>query len=306
MRRIVLGILLVSAWEIRAEEKIAATVNGEAITLGEVDRAIANAPPPLTPPTTAQRRQQRMDVVQILADDRLVRQFLRDSGITVEASEVEKQYAALEASQVKEGKTMAGYCREIGQTPEQLKANFRQMLQLAKYIDGQTNDDKLKQYFEANRDFFDKTTVRVSHLILRMTPASTLASTANDRATATAKLKDLRESIVAKKLDFAAAAKENSHCPSAPKGGDLGFIVRKFQFDESFAKAAFALKVGEISDVVETDFGLHLILVTDRKPGKATRYDEVQPDVRECFEAEVRQNLLATLRKKAKIEITLP
>ena len=65
------------------------------------------------------------------------------------------------------------------------------------------------------------------------------------------------------------------------------------------------MKVGEVSDVVETETGYHLIWVTDRKPGKGSRYEEAAADVRDCFEAELKQNLLAELRKKARIEIKL-
>ena len=65
------------------------------------------------------------------------------------------------------------------------------------------------------------------------------------------------------------------------------------------------MKVGEVSDVVETEAGYHLIWVTDRKPGKGSRYEDAAADVHEYFEAELKQNLLTELRKKAKIEIKL-
>ena len=88
---------------------------------------------------------------------------------------------------------------------------------------------------------------------------------------------------------------------AAPSLG--GFIARKFQSDENFAKMAYSLPVGGVSDVVETDQGYHLIWVTDRKPGTPAKFEDVTVQVRECFEVELKQNLLAELRKKAKIEI---
>ena len=87
-------------------------------------------------------------------------------------------------------------------------------------------------------------------------------------------------------------------------GGDLGFIARKFQVDEAFARTAYSLKIGEVSDIVETESGFHLIWLTERKEGKAMKYEQVAADVRECYEAEVKQNLLAHLRKNAKIELS--
>ena len=76
--------------------------------------------------------------------------------------------------------------------------------------------------------------------------------------------------------------------------------------DETYAKAAFSLPIGEVSEMVESDFGYHLIMVTERKPGKTLKFEEAARDVRDCYETELRQNLLAALRKKAKVEITLP
>lgn len=76
--------------------------------------------------------------------------------------------------------------------------------------------------------------------------------------------KNLRERIVSGKIDFATAAKKYSKCPSGESGGDLGFF-RKGMMVPEFEKAAFSLPVGEVSQPVETQFGWHLIEVTDKK-----------------------------------------
>ena len=66
------------------------------------------------------------------------------------------------------------------------------------------------------------------------------------------------------------------------------------------------MKVGDVSDVVETDYGLHLIKVTDRKPGQPSEYNKVKDEVRELCTEEMRLALLAQQRKAAHIEINLP
>jgi parvulin-like peptidyl-prolyl isomerase len=283
-----------------AAEKVAAVVNGEPLPVAELDAALAQLPTPTAPLSAIQKRQRRLETLSILIDDKLVRQFLRQHGPKVEPLEVEKQLAALEASQKKEGRTLEAYLKETGLTVAQIKENFRLMLQLAKYIDAQAMVDRVQGFYDDNRDFFDQTTVRASHIVLRAggLPAA-------ERQKAVEKLRAVRADLAARKLDFAAAATAHSQCPSGPKGGDLGYIVRKFQVDEPFARAAFAMKVGEVSDVIETEAGYHLIWVTDRKAGKPSRFEDVAQDVRECFEAELKQNLLIELRKKAKIEIKL-
>lgn len=285
-----------------AAEKVIATVNGETIALTEVEKMISLAPPSLTPLTSAQKRQQMMETVSVLVDEKLIRQFLSQQPITVDAADVQKQVVALEASLAGQKKTLADYLREMNLTEAQIRDNFRMMLQLAKYIDTLVTEEKLKAYFADNRDFFEQSTVRTSHIVIRVASDAT----AEEREKAKSKLTDLRTQIAAKKFTFAEAAKEHSQCPSAPKGGDIGFVNRKWQVDEAYARAAFQLEIGHMSDVVTSEYGYHLITVTEKKPGKAVKYEDIQREVRECFETEVRQQLLANLRKKAKVAITLP
>jgi len=293
--------LLVIPGFVSAADKVAAIVNGEALTVAELDAAVAQLPAPTPPPSAVEARQRRVETLNVLIDDKLVRQFLRQQGPKVEPAEVEKQLAALEAGQKREGKTLDAYLKEAGLTVAQVKENLRLMLQLAKYVESRATEERLRAYFEVNRDLFDKTTVRASHIVRRVAATALPA----ERQQAVEKLRAVRAELAAGKIDFASAAKAHSQCPSSAQGGDLGYIVRKFQVDEAFARSAFAMKVGEVSDVVETEAGYHLIWVTDRKPGKAARYEEVAADVRDCFEAELKQNLLTELRKRAKIEIKL-
>jgi peptidyl-prolyl cis-trans isomerase C len=176
------------------------------------------------------------------------------------------------------------------------------ILQWAAYTKARVTESDLERCYVENRDFFDDTKVRASHIVLRL-PAGTNAS---ERQAAREKLLTIRKEITAGKLDFAAAAVKYSQCPTAPKGGDLGLIPRKFVADEPFAKAAFALPVGQVSDVVQTEIGLHLIKVTERQPGPPSDFRKVKEEVRALCVEELRQALLADLRKSAKIQINLP
>jgi peptidyl-prolyl cis-trans isomerase C len=285
-----------------AGEKLAAVVNGEPITVAELDAALKQLPTAVTPVSMMQRHQQRAEALQAMIDDKLVRQFLKQNGPKVETAEVERQYAALVASQKALGRSIEEYLKENELTPAQVRESFLRMLQLARFAEDRATPDRLRAYFDANRDLFDKTTVRTSHIVLRIGANATPA----ERQKAIDKLRAIRADLAAGKVQFADAAKAHSQCPSAPTGGDMGYIVRKFQADEAYARAAFALKLGEVSDIVESEGGLHLIWLTDRKPGKPARYEDVIDEVRECFDAELKQNLVAELRKKAKIEVKLP
>ena len=280
-----------------------ATVNGEIITLAEVDGTIKQRPAPLSAPTVGQERQMRLEVLTVLIDDMLLKQFLRDHGPKIDVAEVNKQFAALEAGLKAQKRTLGDYLRELSQTEAQVRSNLTTMLQLDRYVKDHSNEADMKKYYETNKDYFDKTMVRTSHIVLRLPSNASEA----DRAAAKQKLQSLRADILAGRRDFAKAALELSQCPSASKGGDIGFIERKFQnVEEAYAKAAFSLKVGDISEVVETDFGCHLIKMTERKEGTPTKYEQSVDIVRDCYAEDLRIALLNQLRKNAKVEITLP
>ena len=74
---------------------------------------------------------------------------------------------------------------------------------------------------------------------------------------------------------------------------------------EPFANAAFLLKAGEVSDPVETQYGLHLIKVTERRAGEEVTYDQVKETVDQIYRERKTENLLKSLREKASIELFL-
>ena len=280
----------------------AATVNGDKITLAEVD-AVLKQTLPLTPLTAAQRRQMRVEVLSDMVDDLLVRQFLRKNGPKVDPAEIDAQLKAFGGKLQTEGKTLADWYKETGQTEAQVRESWTTAMQLTGYVKAAATEEQLKAYFAANKDHFDRVEVKVRHIVVRVGKNATAA----ERAGAKEKLEAVRAEIAAGKLDFAAAAKKHSHCPTAPTGGDIGYIVRKGGLvDEAFAKAVFALKPGELSGVVETEFGLHVIQVTDRKPGVPSTYEKSATDVLDSYADDFRADLIAKLRKQGQIQITVP
>jgi peptidyl-prolyl cis-trans isomerase C len=281
--------------------KPAAVVNGDAITLAEVEAVLKKQGPTAVPAPEAQRRQMQRDALEVLIDDLLMQQFLRKQGIKVDPAEVNKRLTELEVGLKNQGRTLQDFHRETGQTLEQMRTTIAHMLQWVSYVNQHVSDADLKHYYQDNRDFFDQATVKVSHIVWRLPQGAS----AGERQAARARLGALRQDLLAG-LDFAEAARKHSQCPSAPGGGELGYIARKFMVEESFARAAFALKVGEISDVVETDYGVHLIKVTDRKPGQPTQYEAIKESVRECYAEELWLSLLARERQMSRIEIYLP
>lgn len=282
--------------------KIAATVNGEPIRLDDVD-AFIKAKLTATPLPAPQLRQIRLEVVSDLIDEVVLRQFLRKNGPKVEPIELDQHLKALTESLTKQNKTLADFYRESGQTEAQVREMWTTMIQLNKYVKERVTDDQLRAYHVANKEFFDRVEVKVSHILVRVGKDAP----PGEKTAARQKLLALRADILAWKVDFAAAARKHSQCPSALQGGDLGYILRKAMLvDEAFCKVAFGLKVGEISDVIEGEYGLHLILAADRKPGTPSVFEKCIEDVRDTFADDYRVGLVAELRKQGQIQITVP
>lgn len=293
------GLRLVAA---EPKPGVAATVNGEEIRLAQVD-AFIKAKLAVIPVTDVQLQQLRSEVLSTQIDDLVLKQFLAKQGPKVEPTELEAQLVAFADSLGRKGKTLAGFLKETQQTEAELREAWTLSLQLDGHVKKTATDEQLKQYYVANKDYFDRVEVKASHIMLRVGPKSLPI----EKATAKEKLQALKADILAGKVGFAAAAKKHSQCPSAAEGGDLGFIPRKGGLmDEAFSKAAFALKAGDISGVVESDFGLHLIRVSERKAGTPSRFEKCLDEVREAFTDDFRIELIAKLRKEASVQISLP
>ena len=270
--------------------------------MAEVEMILKKAGPKATAPTEAQRKEMQQEALGMLVDDQLMRDFMRKKGPPVDLEEVNKQVAELAEGLKKDKKTLAEYLKEQNQTEAQsVRTDIQGWLQWNAFVKQQVSDADLKRYYDDSKDFFDRVVVRASHIVLRIAPEAPMA----EREAAKAKLAAWRKDIIEGKVDFAVAAKQNSQCTSAPNGGDIGFFPRKLAVEEPFAKAAFALKVGEISEIVQTDFGYHLIKITDRKAGTPSDFNKIKDEVRELLVEELRMQILGEQRQSAKVEINL-
>jgi parvulin-like peptidyl-prolyl isomerase len=288
----------------QAEPKaVVAAVNGQSITLGEVDAVIkARGPLPVEISADTRKRLQ-FDVVCMLIDGRLWDEYLQKNGPKIDKAEIDKRVAELEAEVKKNKKTMADYYKDSGQSETSLRSGIQAALQWEEIAKSKITDADVRRYYDENKDYFDEVLVRASHVVLKVTKNAPEA----DKKAAREKLQAIRANVVAGKIGFAEAAKRYSQDQTAKDGGDLGTFPRKMVMAESIAKVAFSLPVNGISDVVETEYGLHLIKVTERKPGeKPSEFGKIKDAVRDLCSAELQLAVMQDLRQAAKIEINLP
>jgi parvulin-like peptidyl-prolyl isomerase len=293
------GLLLSSGQAHAQAAKIAAKVNGEAITFADIDAIIATRPPSKVEPTEQQKKEIQSQALTLLVNSKLMEQFLRANGPKVEDADLEKRMAELKRQIEKASHTWAEYLKESGQTEAQVRFGLRLMMQWELYVAPRLTEAALKRCYEVNKDFFDGNLVHVSHIMLRIAPNASDA----DRQTARQQLLNLRDQIAAGKISFADAARKYSQSPNAKDGGELGLVSRKYPLDEVLSKAAFALPENSMSDVISDGVGMHVLLVSERKKGPGSDFEKIKDDVVLMCKVELHDAIMADVSKKATIEV---
>ena len=163
-----------------------------------------------------------------------------------------------------------------------------------------TEQDVAEYYAAHQADYVAQPQVLAQHILVK-----TEGMDAADKVQALDKIKAIRERIVSDKADFAEEAKKHSDCPSGAQGGSLGWFGRGMMVPE-FDKAAFGMKKGEVSDIVTTEFGYHIIYKADERGGRQQTIVDVHDQIKDLLRHEARGKAMdayvAELREKATIE----
>jgi len=272
-------------------EAVLVVVNGDPITEADLNRAFAYVNVP-----EEERLRVRPKFIENLIDTRLVQQFLKSRKTTATKQEIDDQIALLKTQLKQGGLDPEKVMVEKGFTNEFLREVFAVPLAWKRHVDRTVTPERLKKYFETHRAEFDGTRVRASQILFRVPTANEAAWQA-----AEADMSDLRKQIVAKKITFEEAAREHSQAPSKEQGGDVGLFPFTGKMPQQFSREAFRLKVGEMSQPFRSRFGVHLCLVTDRKPGDLS-LEDVRDEVLARMRDEMWKEMAAELRSTAKIE----
>jgi peptidyl-prolyl cis-trans isomerase C len=275
----------------------AASVDGQPIARQDVVKLISRFE---IPPGSEKRAYDA--AIEMLVNNKLIEMFLAKSRIPLPEAEVEKSIAQVRKNAESQGSSLENYLAQTNTTLDDLKRELAVSLRWRTFLMDKATDSELKDYLSKNADVFSGTLVRASHILLKYDPAKG----AEARAQAEQKLQSIKKEIEAGKTTFADAANKYSEDDgnvAQPSGGDLGLFPRKGQFIEPFARAAFALKKNEISEPVETEYGLHLILITDRREGQPVEFERAKNDVLAQYATDLQSQIIELEKKKAKIEI---
>lgn len=273
--------LLAQSHPMAQGEEVVARVDGEPITVREVDREIRIAFPNRQIADEAQTLVRQKAVEQVIKR-RLILKWLEETGRSASADDIRRAMTQLRERLQKLGSTLDEFLKQQDLDEAGLERSLAWQIGWQRYLDQQLVDSNLEKYFLKHRIEFDGSEVRVAHILFK--PDQKAGEKGWEAARARAK--ECLAQIRSKNLTFAEAAKRYSDSPSREQGGDIGFISRHQPMPEPFSAAAFRLETLQVSEPIETVFGVHLILRLDLKPG-----DKGWQDVRPRLEDAITQYL---------------
>lgn len=288
--------------------EVIADCNGDKIVKAEFEAAVrtieqraGGAVPP----------EKRDEILRGVLDDlvayRLLKQEVQQRQLAVSDAEVDARIAAFKQQAGSEANFRAALqAQQI--TEAKLRDDARLDLMVARLLDQEVNQkilvkpSDISAFYEKNPDRFQQPeSMRAAHILVVVPPGADDKTRATLRARAETALKAAKAG-----QDFARLARQYSQDASAERGGDLGFFPRG-QMVGPFEDAAFALAPGQVSDLVETQFGFHIIKATEKRPPRVVPFVEAAAQIQEFLEQQQRQEmskaLVDQLKAKGKVEI---
>lgn len=299
------SFFLLAAFVTAAEPTdVAATVNGQPITVGEVNAIVTKKLAAIKSADPALEARWQAEILQGLVDFQLLKDYFKtspnratDEQVTAALESLQKQLTAKDPNM-----TFEKFAAATGQKPEQFREEVTIKLSVNKEIGSTAKPADIEEFFNARRAEFDGSELRVSHILMRPLQRATPQELLQLEAQAAA----IREAILSGKLTWAAAVEKYSQGPSRDQGGDLGWIRRDGPMVEPFNRAAYSLRTDdgkEITPPIITPFGIHLITRTGSKPGKKELKD-VRPQVEAAFLSSRAIELLKQIQRAGKVEFT--
>ena len=291
--------------------EVVARVNGEAIPKDDLERAVKNVEGRAGGPVPADQRDRiYRGLLDQLVGYRLLIQEAKARKVDVTDADLDQRVNAIR-SQFPSEEAFKQLMEQQHVTVEQIRNDARQDIAVGKLIEAEIapkvtpNAEAVSTFYKENPDSFKtQESVKASHILVAVPANADAATKAKAREKAEGVLKEVKSG-----KDFAELAKANSDDPgSAQNGGDLGYF-QQGRMVGPFNDAAFSLKPGTVSELIETQFGFHIIKVVDKREGRTVSLDEARPKIEQYLENQNRQRetqaFVDALKAKGKVEILI-
>jgi peptidyl-prolyl cis-trans isomerase C len=271
--------------ETQASEVKVATVNESVITQKDFDDEIGRVRQMFLSRGKALSDSElagiKKEVLESLINRELLYQESQKKGIEADEAAVDDQIGRLKKRFSSEAEFQSALSK-MNLSESAIRSQMRQEMAIQKLIDEQfaqkvtVSNTESRAYYDSNPDSFHQPEeVRASHILIKVDPQAG----ESEKAKARREIEAIQERL-RKGEDFPDLAREFSQGPSSARGGDLNYFSRG-QMVKPFEDVAFALRPGEVSGIVETKFGYHLIKVTDKKPEATIAYEDIKERIQQ-------------------------
>lgn len=293
-----------------APEDVVATVNGEEIGRQEFEQLLNYFRYQYSQQGMevqgAQLQQLQAMVLESLIDNELIYQIAEENGYGPSDEELDEELQKTK-EQFADEDAYQQALNQQGMSEQELKQELAKQMTKVQFEEDKFGDQvtvdssEVREYYEENPEQFEQPEqVRASHILIQAGEDATEA----EKEAARKKLQAAKERIENGE-EFSDVAREVSEGPSSEQGGDLNYFGRG-QMVPEFEQAAFNMEIGEVSDVVKTSFGFHLIKLTDRKESAKASFDEVEANIKTHLERvklqEAKKAFLDKEKQNANIE----
>lgn len=229
-------------------------------------------------------------VIDSLIVTRVIDSYAEENNINVAETEIEEQMTAIVSNYESESAFQLDM-EDRGISEAFLRQEIYNQLLRTKVFDRATADvsvseEEMKLYYDENLEelFIVPEMVQVSHILIRFETDEEGNVTEESKVEAREKIEYVQEELQEEEFDLL-AERFSDDTASAENGGDLGYISRG-QTVEAFEEAAFSLEIGEISDIVETEYGYHILKVTDKQDEYTQTFEEVEENIESYLDNE--------------------
>jgi peptidyl-prolyl cis-trans isomerase SurA len=295
-------------------DRVVAVVNQEIITLSEVEKWINPLKEEIVTEDRLEKREQMQalcrQVLEKLIEEKLIDQEVKKSGIKISSREMEatleevkRRNAAtqedLEKALAADGLTLEGYKKQIEKGLQRQK-----LINWSVKVEAKAGEKELREFYQKNMGRYrTNETYRTGHILFVIPKGATPEEIREIRKKGQKVLEKIKGGE-----DFGEMALLYSEDASNKEQGNLGYFKRG-ELLPAFEREALRLKVGEVSGIVRTEFGFHIIKLLDRKGVDPLPFEEVQEKVKaDYYESEMEKafkQYLSTLKEKSVIEIRL-
>jgi peptidyl-prolyl cis-trans isomerase C len=292
--------------------KVVAKVGGKSITMQDVQRQETMLTQQLQGYADSAQIAGMRATIQKQAVDNAINRVLLESalakmGSKADAKTVGAEMDAFRKNFVSDEAYNADLAKR-GMTADQFRREVEIGILAKELFDKRTasikpvSEQDARAFYDNNEErFVQPERVKASHILLQVNQNDSEATRAQKKAEVQRILGEIK-----KGADFAEMARKFSDCPSKQQGGDLGFFERG-RMDPEFEKAAFGLKTGQMSGVVETQFGYHIIKAVEHSPASTVPFDQAKQNIMQYLTEQQKQQALTTyfdsLRAASNVQI---